>query len=142
MRSTCQRGSGKSTAVRIGDRARVASAHGAITVPSAHMAALNENTVWTWNAIGTRKRARALAEVAPEATRGFLLNHLIHELLLERGDGLCWSKSDPITGQTAWLDLCVGIETTPAPRQARPSFPPIASQVARVPDQVEKRQGG
>ncbi len=27
-----------------------------------------------------------------EATKGFLLNHLIHELLPEKGDGLRWSK--------------------------------------------------
>ena len=96
-----------------GDWARVTSAHGAITVPVAHMAALNENTVWTWNAIGKRKGAWALAEDAPEATRGFLLNHLIHELLPARGDGLRWSNSDPITGQAAWFDLRVRIEKVP-----------------------------
>ncbi|MEO1706022.1 MAG: formate dehydrogenase, partial [Pseudomonadota bacterium] len=42
---------------KTGDWARVSSAHGEITVPVAHMAALNENTVWTWNAIGKRKGA-------------------------------------------------------------------------------------
>ena len=68
-----------------GDWARVTSAHGEITVPVAHMAALNENTVWTWNAIGKRKGAWALSEDAPEATRGFLLNHLIHELAAAQG---------------------------------------------------------
>ena len=45
-----------------GDWARVTSAHGEIVVPVAHMAALNENTVWTWNAIGKRKGAWALKE--------------------------------------------------------------------------------
>jgi hypothetical protein len=40
-----------------------------ITVPVAHMAALNENTVWTWNAIGKRKGAWALDGDAPEATK-------------------------------------------------------------------------
>jgi anaerobic selenocysteine-containing dehydrogenase len=55
-----------------GDWARVTSPSGTITVPVAHMAALNENTVWTWNAIGKRKGAWALAEDAPEATKGFL----------------------------------------------------------------------
>jgi anaerobic selenocysteine-containing dehydrogenase len=88
-----------------GDWARVTSPHGEITVPVAHMAALNDNTVWTWNAIGKRKGAWALSEDAPEATRGFLLNHLIHELLPPRGDGLRWSNSDPVTGQAAWFDL-------------------------------------
>ncbi len=38
-----------------GDWARVTSPSGTITVPVAHMAALNEHTVWTWNAIGKRK---------------------------------------------------------------------------------------
>ena len=38
------------------------SPNGGITVPVAHMAALNENTVWTWNAIGKRKGAWALDE--------------------------------------------------------------------------------
>ena len=63
-----------------GDWAKVSSPHGEITVPVMEMAALNENTVWTWNAIGKRKGAWALQEDAPEATKGFLLNHLIHEL--------------------------------------------------------------
>ena len=71
-----------------GDWARVISAHGEITVPVMEMAALNENTVWTWNAIGKRKGAWALKEDAPEANKGFLLNHLIHELLPPKGDGL------------------------------------------------------
>ena len=43
--------------------------------------------------------AWALDEAAPEAEKGFLLNHLIHELLPPKGDGLRWSNSDPITGQ-------------------------------------------
>jgi len=60
-----------------GDWAKVSSPAGEITVPVAHMAALNENTVWTWNAIGKRKGAWALDEKAPEVTEGFLLNHLI-----------------------------------------------------------------
>ena len=46
-----------------GDRRR----NGAITVPVAHMAALNENTVWTWNAIGKRKGGLG---AGPMRTRG------------------------------------------------------------------------
>jgi sulfite dehydrogenase (quinone) subunit SoeA len=69
---------------KAGDWARVSSRAGTIVVPVAHMAALNENTVWTWNAIGKRKGAWALDADAPEATTGFLLNHLISELLPER----------------------------------------------------------
>jgi len=37
--------------------------------------------VWTWNAIGKRAGAWNLAPDAKEAQRGFLLNHLIAELL-------------------------------------------------------------
>jgi hypothetical protein len=51
------------------------------------MDALNPHTVWTWNAIGKRKGAWALDKDAPETTKGFLLNHLIHELLPDKGDG-------------------------------------------------------
>ncbi len=74
------------------------------------MKALNPDTVWTWNAIGKRSGAWALDNNAPEAKRGFLLNHLIHELLPPKGDGLRWSNSDPITGQAAWYDLTVKIK--------------------------------
>lgn len=92
-----------------GDWVWVRSHHGKICVPVAVMHALNANTVWTWNAIGKRKGAWQLDADAPEATKGFLLNHLIHELLPEKGDGLRWANSDPITGQAAWYDLKVSI---------------------------------
>ncbi len=113
-----------------GDWARVTSPHGEITVPVALMAALNENTVWTWNAIGKRKGAWALDEDAPEATKGFLLNHIIHELLPPKGDGLRWANSDPITGQAAWFDLRVKIEKTTAPAEIA-TVPPGAEKPGR-----------
>jgi len=126
-----------------GDWAEVTSMHGQITVPVALMAALNENTVWTWNAIGKRKGAWALDEGAPEATRGFLLNHLIHELLPARGDGMRWANSDPITGQAAWFDLRVKIEKVPAPvdAAAQPAFPPIKSPVGQGPGKLAWKVG-
>lgn len=105
-----------------GDYARVTSPHGEITVPVAHMAALNADTVWTWNAIGKRKGAWALDEGASEAKEGFLLNHLISELLPERGDGRRWSNSDPVTGQAAWFDLRVRIERVGPHEKAQPQF--------------------
>jgi sulfite dehydrogenase (quinone) subunit SoeA len=108
-----------------GDWARVTSPSGSITVPVAHMAALNEHTVWTWNAIGKRKGTWGLDDDAPEATKGFLLNHLIHELLPERGDGHRWTNSDPITGQAAWFDLRVRIEKVAARDAALPEFLPL-----------------
>ena len=50
-----------------------------------------------------------LSPNSPESTKGFLLNHLISELLPEQPDGLRWANSDPITGQAAWYDLKVRI---------------------------------
>jgi anaerobic selenocysteine-containing dehydrogenase len=112
-----------------GDWARVTSPHGQITVPVARMDALNPNSVWTWNAIGKRKGAWALSEDAPEATRGFLLNHLISELLPPKGDGHRWSNSDPITGQAAWFDLRVRVEKCDAPAECAPALPPLGCPV-------------
>ncbi|SLN55276.1 molybdopterin oxidoreductase family protein [Pseudooctadecabacter jejudonensis] len=126
-----------------GDWAKVTSPTGVITVPVAHMAALNENTVWTWNAIGKRKGAWALDNDAPETTKGFLLNHLIHELLPEQDDGMRWSNSDPITGQAAWFDLRVKIEKTTAPKgqQSQPAFDPQAAPVSKGPKDLTWKVG-
>jgi anaerobic selenocysteine-containing dehydrogenase len=113
-----------------GDWVHVISHHGRITVPIARMDAVNGKTIWTWNAIGKRKGAWALSDRAPEATKGFLLNHLIHELLPPKGDGLRWSNSDPITGQAAWYDLRVRIEKADAPLAA--SLPDVGRQKSPV----------
>ena len=115
-----------------GDWAEVRSAHGAITVPVALNVALNPKTLWTWNAIGKRGGAWALDPKAPEVTKGFLLNHLIHELLPPRGDGLRWANSDPVTGQAAWYDLRVCITKVAAPAQAQ-TQPRIAPQASPLP---------
>ena len=114
-----------------GDWARVTSPHGEIIVPVALHEALNENTIWTWNAIGKRKGTWALDENAPEATKGFLLNHLIHELQPPKGDGLRWSNSDPVTGQAAWFDLRVKIAKTTPPAESQPVFPALKSPVPK-----------
>ncbi|MEM9585081.1 MAG: molybdopterin oxidoreductase family protein [Pseudomonadota bacterium] len=126
-----------------GDWAKVTSPHGEITVPVALHAALNENTIWTWNAIGKRKGAWALEEDAPETTKGFLLNHLIHELLPPKGDGLRWSNSDPITGQAAWFDLKVRVERADAPMdtQTQPNIPAQKSPVGTGPDTLTWKLG-
>lgn len=114
-----------------GDYARVTSPNGQIVVPVAHMAALNEHTVWTWNAIGKRKGAWALDEGAPEAREGFLLNHLISELLPPREDGMRWSNSDPVTGQAAWFDLRVRIERVGPQAHSEPAFPSVPRVVPK-----------
>ncbi len=119
-----------------GDWADLTSHHGTITVPVVRMDALNARTVWTWNAIGKRKGAWALDRDAPETTKGFLLNHLIHELLPPKGDGLRWSNSDPITGQAAWYDLRVKIKKAAPGTQTKPEIPAQKSPVGRGPDSL------
>ncbi|MQQ10340.1 molybdopterin-dependent oxidoreductase [Epibacterium sp. SM1979] len=124
-----------------GDWVRVTSHSGSITIPVLEMAALNEHTVWTWNAIGKRQGAWALTPDAPEATRGVLLNHLIHELLPPKGDGLRWSNSDPVTGQAAWFDLKVRIEKVDPPERSTPEFPPLISPVGQGPKALKWKIG-
>ncbi|MCB1490717.1 MAG: molybdopterin oxidoreductase family protein [Rhodobiaceae bacterium] len=109
-----------------GGWAYLTSPHGRIKVPVRRMEGVNPDTVWTWNAIGKRSGAWALDADAPEARKGFLLNHLIHELLPPRGDGLRWANSDPVTGQAAWFDLKVRIEKAPAGDEvSEPQFPTV-----------------
>ncbi len=98
------------------------------------MEGVNPDTVWTWNAIGKRRGAWALDEDAPEATQGFLLNHLIAELLPPREGGYRYSNSDPVTGQAAWYDLRVKIEKAPASEanESWPRYEAIASPTGVV----------
>jgi sulfite dehydrogenase (quinone) subunit SoeA len=90
------------------------------------MDGVNRHTVWTWNAIGKRSGAWNLAPDAPEATKGFLLNHAISELLPAAG-GYHHSNSDPVTGQAAWYDVVVRIEKAAAEEigETVPRFPTL-----------------
>ena len=128
--------------LKTGDWVKLSSIHNSITVPVAEMSSLNENTVWTWNAIGKRKGAWALDPNAPEATKGFLMNHLIHELQPNKGDGHRWSNSDPVTGQAAWFDLKVKLEKTTAPKESQPSFEEIKSPVEMAPKSISWKVRG
>ncbi len=116
------------------DWVRMTSHHGSITVQVRLMEGVNEDTVWTWNAIGKRRGAWNLAPDAPEAVRGFLLNHVISELLPERGGGLRYANADPVTGQAAWFDLRVRVEKVSEDRGALsdPQFD-ILQPVSTVP---------
>ena len=102
----------RATAASLGleddDWAWIESAHGRVKAQVRLMDGVNRDTVWTWNAIGKRAGAWNLDPRSPEATHGFLLNHLIAELLPERG-GYRYSNSDPVTGQAAWYDLRVRV---------------------------------
>ena len=128
--------------LKTGDWVKLSSIHNSITVPVAEMSSLNENTVWTWNAIGKRKGAWALDPNAPEATKGFLLNHLIHELQPNKSDGHRWSNSDPVTGQAAWFDLKVKLEKTTVPKESQPSFEEIKSPVEMAPKSISWKVRG
>jgi anaerobic selenocysteine-containing dehydrogenase len=101
-------------------------------------AGVNPDTVWTWNAIGKREGAWNLDPASPEAQRGFLLNHLIAELLPERDGGYRYSNSDPVTGQAAWYDLRVRIEKAEAAEagESAPRFEPLSrpGTMAAAPD--------
>ncbi len=111
------------------DWAWLTSRHGRIKAQVRVMEGVNAKTVWTWNAIGKRAGAWNLDEDAGEAKRGFLLNHLIDDLLPEREGGYRYACADPVTGQAAWYDLRVRIEKA-APDEAavsEPQFPPLAT---------------
>lgn len=97
-----------------GDWVAVTSHHGRIKAQAKLMDGVNRHTVWTWNAIGKRAGAWNLSPQAKEASHGFLLNHIISELLPERSDGHRYGNADPITGQAAWYDLTVRIEKVSA----------------------------
>lgn len=87
----------------------VESHHGRIRCQLKLMEGCNPDTVWTWNAIGKQSGAWGLDAKAPEATKGFLMNHLISELLPEAEGERGLTNSDPVTGQAAWYDLKVNV---------------------------------
>jgi sulfite dehydrogenase (quinone) subunit SoeA len=104
----------------------LSSHHGRIRVPTRLMDGVNRDTVWTWNAIGKHAGAWNLDPDSPEFREGFLLNHLISELLPADG-GFGYANADPITGQAAWYDLRVRIDKASAPEAGKtmPSFAPF-----------------
>ncbi len=106
-----------------GDWVDVASHHNTIKVQVKLVEGQNEDTVWTWNAIGKRKGTWGLSTDSPESQKGFLVNHLISDLLPEREGGYRFSNSDPITGQAAWYDLKVRVtKSANQKEQSAPQF--------------------
>lgn len=126
--------------LKTGDWVWVVSHHGRIKVEIAKTDAANKDTMWTWNAVGKRRGAWSLNPDAPEGKKGFLLNHLIHELLPPKGDGMRWSNSDPVTGQAAWYDLRVRIEKAEPATLSEPQFLPIRQEQKQEPDQLRYGQ--
>jgi hypothetical protein len=101
------------------------------------MEGVNPDTVWTWNAIGKRAGAWGLSEDSPEASKGFLLNHVISEWLPAQ-EGFRSANSDPVTGQAAWYDLRVRVEKC-APEEAavtdpHPAALPVPPGMGERPD--------
>lgn len=117
-----ERGRAKKLGMKDGDWVHVTSHHGRIKVQLKLMDGVNPDTVWTWNAIGKRSGAWNLDKNAPEAKKGFLLNHIISDLLPARGDGYRYSNSDPVTGQAAWYDLRVRVEKADGAEISEPQF--------------------
>jgi len=109
----------------------IESPHGKVKAEVKLVTGVNPDTVWTWNAIGKRAGAWNLDENAPEARRGFLLNHIISELLPPRDDGYRYANADPVTGQAAWFDLRVRIE--PCGPDEQPETSPRFASIAREP---------
>jgi anaerobic selenocysteine-containing dehydrogenase len=105
----------------------VTSRHGKIKAQVRLMDGVNDDTVWTWNAIGKRRGTWNLSDDSPESQKGFLLNHLIDELLPERASGYRYAAADPVTGQAAWYDLRVRIERADTEHEATslPQFEPL-----------------
>ena len=122
------RRTGKRLEIEDGDWVWVISHHSRIKVPVRFMEGVNLDTVWTWNAIGKRSGAWNLDPESPESQTGFLLNHVISELLPPKGDGYRYSNSDPVTGQAAWYDLRVRIEKC-APGEEGQSAPQFEALV-------------
>ena len=98
------------------------SRQGRIKAQARLMEGVNTHTVWTWNAIGKRAGAWNLAADAPESKKGFLLNHLIDDLLPARESGYRYANADPVTGQAAWYDLRVRLRKADE-KEARMSAP-------------------
>lgn len=109
----------------------VESHNGRVRAQVKLMEGVQEDTVWTWNAVGKQRGAWGLGDDANEVADGFLLNHLICELLPRgAGDERALSNSDPVTGQAAWYDLKVKI--FPAGEHERGSWPQFKSTSRRT----------
>ncbi len=108
-----------------GDWVDIESPHGRTRAQLQLMTGCERRTVWTWNAIGKRAGAWALSPRAPEVQRGFLLNHVIGELLPE-ARGYVHANADPITGQAAWFDLRVRVRKS-ADQSAGAAAPTMAA---------------
>ena len=126
---------GESLGIKDGSWVWVESHNGRIRVQAKLIEGCQEDTVWTWNGIGKQSGTWGLKPDAPEATQGFLMNHLISELLPQKEGERRLTNSDPITGQAAWYDLMVKV--TPAAPGEEGVWPTFAL-VSPLPGAEEK----
>ncbi len=121
--------------LRDGDWVWLSSPLGRVAAAVKTMDGVRPDTVWTWNAIAKNTSAPGawgLSADAAEGAEGFLMNHIIPEILPENGEGkTAINNSDPVTGQAAWYDLQIQItKMTDAEREqqmqktASPKNPP------------------
>ena len=137
----------RETADRLGtdddDWVWITSHHGRVKGRARLMDGVNRDTVWTWNGIGKRAGSWSLSPDSPEAKKGFLLNHIISELLPSRAGGARHANADPVTGRAAWYDLRVRIEKA-ASEEAAETWPqpsPLAPLAGLAPPPRVLRYG-
>jgi anaerobic selenocysteine-containing dehydrogenase len=128
------RATGAALGLADGDWVWVTSPHGRVRAQLRLMEGCGAHTVWTWNAIGKRAGAWALDSDAPEAQKGFLLNHLISESL--PANGCTHANADPVTGQAAWYDLRVRIEKAEG-AGTEPRFAPARAMARETPELLQ-----
>ena len=122
----------ESLGIAHGDWVWLRSHNGRVRVQVRLIEGTQPDVAWTWNAVGKRAGNWGLNPDAPEARQGFLMNHLISELLPLADGERPLSNSDPVTGQAAWYDLRIAIERDPV--QAGGSQPQQPAVRAPWPD--------
>ena len=121
------RARGKSMGLNEGDWAWLRSNTGRVRVRVRLIEGTRPDVAWTWNAVAKRAGNWGLDPGAPEARQGFLMNHLIADVLPGAHDSRRLSNSDPVTGQAAWYDLRIAIERDPDQQEGSDPQPPAVA---------------
>lgn len=120
------RAKGQAMGLGDGDWVWLSSHNGRVRAQVRLIEGTQTDTAWTWNAVGKRSGTWGLEPGAPEARKGFLMNHLIAELLPARDGERRLPNADPITGQAAWYDLRIGITRAHSREEiSQPQFEPV-----------------
>jgi sulfite dehydrogenase (quinone) subunit SoeA len=122
------------------DWVHVVSAHDRVKCRIRLVDGVNPDTVWTWNAVAKRAGAWNLAPDAAEATRAFLLNPAISDLLPPGGQPR-HANADPVTGQAAWYDLRVRLEPAQADAADSAALPTLGVPAGLAPRPMRLPRG-